>query len=54
MRLLAVSSIACLVTVAAVLPRKASDIPIALPDGKKLDISGYRGKVVCLAFILTT
>ena len=45
---------ACLLASGADLPRKAYDVPIKLPDGRKLNISDYRGKVVCLAFILTT
>ncbi len=54
MRFLLVSLIGCLVAAAAEIPRKANDIPITLPDGKPLKVSDYRGKVVCLAFILTT
>ncbi|MDQ6759987.1 MAG: hypothetical protein M3Z32_09010 [Acidobacteriota bacterium] len=38
----------------AELPRKAPDFSIALPDGRSVKISDYRGKVVALAFILTT
>ena len=45
---------ACLLASGAQLPRKAYDVPIKLPDGRKLNVSDYRGKVVCLAFILTT
>jgi hypothetical protein len=36
------------------IPRKAGDIDITLPDGKKVNIADYHGKVLCLAFILTT
>ena len=39
---------------AADLPRKAPDLGIQLPDGRKVLVSDYRGKVLCLAFILTT
>ena len=38
---------------AAELPRKPIDIDITLPDGKKVSIGGYRGKVLCVAFIIT-
>ena len=44
----------CVIGAAADLPRKATNIPIALPDGTRVNISAYRGKVVCLAFILTS
>lgn len=36
------------------LPRKATEIGIALPDGKLVSPTEYKGKVVILAFILTT
>jgi peroxiredoxin len=39
---------------AAEVPRKAPDVDITMPDGSKLNLEQYRGKVVCLAFILTT
>ena len=39
---------------AAKLPRPAPPFSINLPDGKELALSGYKGKVVALAFILTT
>jgi len=39
---------------AAQIPRKSPEFAIQLPDGKQLLVSGYRGKVLCLAFILTT
>lgn len=39
---------------AASVPRKAPDTEITLPDGRKLSIEQYRGRVLCLAFILTT
>jgi len=39
---------------AAEIPRAAPDLPIPLPNGKQVKISDYRGKVLCLAFILTT
>jgi len=54
MKLLSLSLAACLLMSGAQLPRKAYDVPINLPDGRKLNVSDYRGKVVCLAFILTT
>ena len=46
--LLAVSALA------ADLPRKAPELAIPLPDGKQAKLSDYRGKVVAVAFILTT
>jgi len=39
---------------AAQIPRKSPEFVIQLPDGKQLLVSSYRGKVLCLAFILTT
>ena len=42
------------VAVAGDLPRKAPDVEITLQGGKKITLEQYRGKVVCLTFILTT
>ena len=39
---------------AAELPRKSPALSIGLSDGKQLSINSYKGKVVVLAFILTT
>ncbi len=39
---------------AAEVPRKAPDFAIQMPDGKQVLVSSYKGKVLCLAFILTT
>jgi thiol-disulfide isomerase/thioredoxin len=39
---------------AAEIPRPAPDLAIPLPGGKQVKVSDYRGKVLCLAFILTT
>jgi peroxiredoxin len=39
---------------AADIPRTAPDLTIPTPDGKQLKVSDYRGKVLCLTFILTT
>ena len=36
------------------LPRKATEFVIQMQDGKQLLVSQYRGKVLCLVFILTT
>ena len=36
------------------LPRKAPELAIGLAGGKQALVSSYRGKVVCVAFILTT
>jgi thiol-disulfide isomerase/thioredoxin len=39
---------------AAQIPRPAPELTIPLPSGKQVKISDYHGKVLCLAFILTT
>ncbi|MBV9771836.1 MAG: TlpA family protein disulfide reductase [Bryobacterales bacterium] len=39
---------------AAEVPRPSPDFAIQLTDGKQVKVSDYRGKVLCLAFILTT
>jgi hypothetical protein len=39
---------------AADLPRKAPEFSVQLPDGKPALVSSYRGKVLCLALILTS
>lgn len=39
---------------AADIPRKASELVIQLPDGGQKLLSQYRGKAVCIAFVLTT
>jgi len=39
---------------AADLPRKSPELAVKLPDGTLAQVSSYRGKVLCLAFILTT
>jgi peroxiredoxin len=39
---------------AAEIPRPAPDLVVPLVNGKQLKISDYRGKVLCLTFILTT
>jgi hypothetical protein len=51
--------IACLGAIAlagraADVPRKAPDLAIHMNSGKDLQLNSYRGKVVCVAFILTT
>lgn len=46
--------LACAALPAAEVPRKAPDFTIHLLGGKKTELSSYRGKVVALAFILTT
>lgn len=40
--------------IGAELPRKAPEFTINLNGGKVAQLSAYRGKVLCLAFILTT
>jgi hypothetical protein len=39
---------------AAEIPRPAPDFLVALPDGGLKKLADYRGKVLCLTFILTT
>ena len=39
---------------AAEIPRKSPDLAIQLTDGRQAKVSDYRGKVLCLVFILTT
>lgn len=36
------------------IPRPAPDLTVPTPEGKQIKISDYRGKVLCLTFILTT
>jgi hypothetical protein len=39
---------------AAEIPRKSPEFAIQLSGGKQALVSDYRGKVVCVVFILTT
>jgi len=39
---------------AAEIPRKSPEFGIQLPDGSQALVSSYKGKVLCLTFILTT
>lgn len=39
---------------AADIPRTAPELAVKLPNGKQVFVSSYKGKVLCLAFILTT
>jgi hypothetical protein len=39
---------------AVTIPRKAGEVPIAIPGKGQELLSNYRGKVVVLAFILVT
>ena len=39
---------------AADIPRQAPDFSIQMSNGKTIKVSDYRGKVLCLGFILTT
>lgn len=39
---------------AAEIPRKSPDFVIQLTNGQQTKVSDYRGKVLCLVFILTT
>jgi hypothetical protein len=40
--------------IAADLPRQAPEFAVHLPDGQQVPVSSYKGKVLCLAFILTS
>lgn len=40
--------------VAAEIPRKSPEFTVQLTNGKQLQVSNYRGKVLCLVFVLTT
>lgn len=51
---LAVFALAAGSLAAQQLPRKAGDWTIQTTDGKRIQLAAYRGKVVVLAFILTT
>jgi len=39
---------------AADIPRRSPEFGIQLPDGSQALVSSYKGKVLCLAFILTS
>lgn len=49
-------ALACLLAplFAAEVPRKSPEFAVELPDGKQVLVSSFRGKVLCLAFVLTT
>lgn len=46
--------VAAVAGIAAQVPRPSPDFTISLPDGKKVPLRQYRGKVVALAFVSTT
>jgi len=55
--LLLLSALAACLGVSAVgaeIPRPAPDLTIPLPGGKQVKLADYRGKVLIVAFILTT
>ena len=54
MRAIALAIMLTAMAAAAEIPRPAMDIEVTLPDGKTLNVSAFRGKVVCMTFILTT
>jgi hypothetical protein len=56
MRLKTLFAVALLATFAfaADIPRPAPEFAIQLPDGSQKFVGSYKGKVLCLAFILTT
>jgi hypothetical protein len=39
---------------AADLPRKSPEFAVQLDNGMRVRVSDYKGKVLCLVFILTT
>ncbi|MCP5113586.1 MAG: redoxin domain-containing protein, partial [bacterium] len=39
---------------AAKIPRPAPDLAVSLPNGQKLNLGSFKGKVVALEFLLTT
>jgi peroxiredoxin len=53
LRLLAVSLALVASTLAAEVPRRSPEFSIALPNGKQILLSQYRGKAVAMLFILT-
>src|ERR1043166_8287059 len=53
-RITALALAAVLCTSAATIPRKAPNFTVKMNNGKPLQLSEYKGKVVVLAFILTT
>ena len=54
MKTIVLATLLALTSMAQELPRKAGVIGIALPDGRAVNLTDYHGKVICLAFILTT
>lgn len=54
MKSIAVALLCAILATAAELPRKPADIDITSTDGQKITLEQYRGKVICLGFILTT
>jgi len=48
---------ACLVILpafAATVPRPAPDLSFSLPNGQRVNLEGYKGKVIAVEFLLTT
>jgi cytochrome oxidase Cu insertion factor (SCO1/SenC/PrrC family) len=54
LRSFACLAVAALSAHAAEIPRKAPDLAIHMNTGKDLQVNSHRGKVICVAFILTT
>ncbi len=52
--LLALMALLAGFAMAADLPRPSPDFVVPLGGGKQVKVSDYRGKVLCLVFILTT
>jgi hypothetical protein len=53
-RRLFLATLSATVAFAVNTPRPLADVPISTPDGKKIDLKQYRGKVILLALISTT
>lgn len=53
-KLLTLLAVAPAVLPAIDIPRKSPEFAVQLLDGKQVRVSDYRGKVLCLTFILTT
>ena len=51
---IAVLALAASAIWAAEIPRPAPDFLVSLPDGNLKKLADYRGKVLCLTYILTT
>jgi len=53
-RAILIFALAAVAASAIEIPRKSPEFVISLEGGKQLLVSQYKGKVLCLVFILTT